>query len=80
VLHSTFELLQKPMGFVLVRQACSVELLFVFANNVYVNKSLNEICSSYKATAKLKVSLEILFICVDEQNEQKSYGFGMRLA
>jgi len=46
VLHLScrFELLQGPMRFVLMSQAGSIEILFVFADqNLYVNKSLNSI-------------------------------------
>jgi len=46
MLRSMFELLQEPMRFVLAHQ-----LLFMFADQcLYVNKSLNLIGSSYKAT------------------------------
>jgi len=42
-----------PPLFALTRQAGSVELLFMFADQC-VNKSLNSICSSYKVIVSLQ--------------------------
>jgi len=55
MLNSTFELPQKPTRFILASQIDSVELLFMFADQcLNVNKSLNWICSSYKAIVFLQ--------------------------
>jgi len=50
----TFELLKERMSFVLACQA-TVELLFIFTDQcLYVNKSLNSTCSSYKVIEALQ--------------------------
>ncbi len=43
------------LRFILVHQACMIELLFMFADQcLYVNKSLNAACLSYKVIVSLQ--------------------------
>jgi len=58
------------MRFTLVSQAGSVELLFMFGDQcLYVNKSVNSICSSYKAIVSSEILTRFIWISFQSFNE-----------